>query len=135
MSKLKSLKPFIPAYIFALLILIGSSIPTYELYRLQRKSALWRIFLSDVFMHFAAFAFLTVLLSIGYAKAGGTKYWWIKAAAVSFFVGWLVEIIQIFLPYRSFSMRDIAVDLIAIFVALIVYATAKLPIGTADLKN
>lgn len=135
MSKIRSHKPFIPAYVFASLILIGSSIPTHSLYPLQKKSLVLRIFFSDIFMHFAAFVLLTVLLSIGYVKTGESKNWWIKAAAVSFSIGCLVEVIQIFLPYRSFSMGDLGVDLIAIIVALVVFTIVKLPIETAGLKD
>ena len=135
MSKPKSLKPFVPAYVFMSLILIASAVPTHSLHRLQRKSLILKILLSDIIFHFAAFAVLTILLSIGYVRAGEPKAWWIKAAAASFFVGCLVEVIQIFLPYRSFSLRDLAVDGIAIFVILVIFTTAKLPGRTAGAKG
>jgi VanZ family protein len=134
MPKLKSLKPFIPAYLFASLILIGSSIPTYKLHRLQRKHLILRILFSDIVMHFVAFVILTVLLSIGYVKISQSKSWWIKAAGGSFFVGCLVEAIQLFLPYRSFSVSDLSIDLIAIIVALVVFAVVHSTTGPADKK-
>jgi VanZ family protein len=119
MSKLKSLRPFIPAYSFAALILIGSSIPTYGLHRLQRRSAILRILLSDYVFHFVAFALLAILLGIGYVKAKKSKLWWVKAAAAALFVGVLVEVIQIFIPYRNFSTGDLGVDVIGIIAALV----------------
>ena len=125
MSKLRSLKPFIPAYSFAVLILIGSSIPTYKLHRLQRQSSILKILLSDFVIHFIAFAVLAVLLSIGYVKSKKYKTWWLNAALVSIFVGVLVEVIQIFLPYRSFSTRDLGVDVVGILTALIFFSILK----------
>ena len=125
MSKLRSLKPFIPAYSFAVLILIGSSIPTYKLHRLQRQSSILKILLSDFVIHFIAFAVLAVLLSIGYVKSKKSKTWWLNAALVSIFVGVLVEVIQIFLPYRSFSTRDLGVDVVGILTALIFFSILK----------
>ncbi|UCE40715.1 MAG: VanZ family protein [Candidatus Aminicenantes bacterium] len=119
MTKLKSLKPFIPAYSFATLILIGSSIPTDRLNRLQRQIPIMRILLSDFVIHFFAFAILVILLGIGYIKANKPKFWWAKAAAASLFVGVLVEVIQLFLPYRSFSTGDLGVDIIGIIAALV----------------
>ncbi len=135
MPKLKSLKPFIPAYVFASLILIGSSIPTYKLHRLQRKHLILRILFSDIFIHFVAFVVLTVLLSIGYVKINQSKSWWIKAAGGAFFVGCLVEAIQVLLPYRSFSISDLSVDLIAIIVALVVFAVVQNPTGLATRRT
>jgi len=125
MSKLKSLRPFIPAYSFAVLILIGSSIPTYRLQQLQRKSPILKIVLSDFVIHFVAFALLAILLSIGCVKANESKFWWMKAALVSFYVGLLVEVIQIFLPYRNFSTRDLGVDVVAIITALVLFVILK----------
>ena len=125
MSKLRSLKAFIPAYSFAVLILIGSSIPTYKLHRLQRQSSILKILLSDFVIHFIAFAVLAVLLSIGYVKSKKSKTWWLKSALVSIFVGVLVEVIQIFLPYRSFSTRDLGVDVVGILTALIFFSILK----------
>ena len=125
MSKLRSLKAFIPAYSFAVLILIGSSIPTYKLHRLQRQSSILKILLSDFVIHFIAFAVLAVLLSIGYVKSKKSKTWWLNAALVSIFVGVLVEVIQIFLPYRSFSTRDLGVDVVGILTALIFFSILK----------
>ena len=126
MSKLRSLKPFIPAYSFAVLILIGSSIPTYKLHRLQRQNPILKILLSDFVIHFVAFTILTVLLSIGYVKFKKSKSWWLKAAFLSMFVGVLVEVIQIFLPYRSFSTRDLGVDFVGILTGLVFFLIMKI---------
>ncbi len=125
MSKIRSLKPFIPAYVFTLLILIGSSIPTYKLVRLQRQSSILKILLSDFVIHFVAFAILTVLLSLGYIASKKSKIWWLKAAFLSQFVGVLVEVIQIFLPYRTFSTKDLGVDFGGIVTALILFTIWK----------
>ena len=123
MLKIKSLKPFIPAYCFAALILIGSAIPTYRLHRLQRQSPILEVLLSDFVMHFVAFSLLAFLLSIGYVKVRQLRLWWVKAAAVALFVGVLVEVIQIFLPYRDFSTKDLGVDVLGIAAALVLFVT------------
>jgi len=114
MSKIKSLKPFIPAYSFAALILIGSSIPTDKLNQ--------KILSSDFVTHIAAFSLLAILLSIGYVNTKKIRFWCVKAAAVSLLVGVLAEVIQFFLPYRNFSIKDLGADVIGIITALVLFA-------------
>ena len=87
-----------------------------------------KILLSDFVLHFVAFAILAVLLSIGYVKSKKYKTWWLKAAYMSLFVGVLVEVIQIFLPYRSFSTRDLAIDVVGIITALVLFVAARFPV-------
>ena len=126
MPKIKSLKPFIPAYTFAALILVGSSIPTDSLDQLQRQSPILEILLSDFVIHFAAFGLLALLLGFGYIKAKKLRLWWAKAASLSLFVGLLVEAIQFFIPYRDFSIRDLVVDILGIVTVLVPYAVLNM---------
>lgn len=65
---------------------------------------------------------LAFLLSMGYVKAKQARLWWVKAASVSLSVGILVEVIQIFLPYRDFSTKDLGVDILGIVTAVVIYA-------------
>ena len=81
--------------------------------------------MSDFVMHFAAFSLLAFLLSIGYFRTRQVRLWWVKAAAVSLFVGVLVEVIQLFLPYRDFSTRDLGVDVLGIGAALVLFGALK----------
>jgi VanZ family protein len=80
------------------------------------------ILLSDFVLHFVAFFILAFLLSMGYVKTKQIRLWWAKAAALSLLVGLLVEVIQIFLPYRNFSVKDMGVDVLGIVTALAFFA-------------
>jgi VanZ family protein len=114
MTKLKTLKPFIPAYVFACLILIGSSIPTDKLNQ--------EILSSDFVTHFVAFFFLAILFGVGCVRSKKMKLWCAKTAAAAFFVGVLAEVIQLFLPYRYFSLKDLGADFLGIITALVLFA-------------
>jgi VanZ family protein len=114
MSKLKSLKPFIPAGFFAVLIIIGSSIPPEALNQ--------EILSSDKASHFVAFSILAILFCIGYVNMKKIRFWYVRAAAASLFVGVLTEVIQFFIPYRSFSIEDLGADVAGIITALVFFA-------------
>ncbi|MBB3220861.1 VanZ family protein [Pseudoduganella umbonata] len=70
---------------------------------------------NDKVMHFTAFAVLTLLAS----RVAGTKtalLWWIGGLLLA---GWLIEVLQQWLPDRSFCWRDMAANAAGIAVAAV----------------
>ena len=114
-------KPFFLVYVYAVLLLIGASLPTSDLIRIQRFNKFFSVILSDKVMHFLGFGLLAWLLCYGYHKAGKTRWFYLRSAVVSVGYGFVIEFIQILLPYRIFSLDDLAADAAGAVVALILF--------------
>lgn len=67
--------------------------------------------LSDVINHFAAFLVLSFLFDSAYPRVGPA----VKISALIAF-GALIEVLQGILPYRTCSVKDLAVDCLAVAV-------------------
>lgn len=80
----------------ALGLCIGCLVPNRWLPRLP----------NDKFMHFAAFALLTVL-ALRLADTGAQAAWGLTGLFVG---GWLIECLQTLVPDRRFCWRDIAAN-------------------------
>ncbi|UVW30442.1 hypothetical protein [Massilia sp. H6] len=61
---------------------------------------------NDKFLHFAAFAVLTVL-ALRIARGQAEIAWWLGGLLVG---GWLVECLQQLVPERRFCWRDLAAN-------------------------
>ena len=61
--------------------------------------------ISDKLLHFGCFVYLTILLSL--AKIVNQDYW-VYVIVLSY--GILIEVVQLYLPYRSFEFLDILAD-------------------------
>lgn len=61
---------------------------------------------NDKFLHFAAYAVLTVL-ALRIADGAAEAVWWMVGLAVG---GWLIECLQALVPDRRFCWRDIAAN-------------------------
>lgn len=61
---------------------------------------------NDKFLHFAAFAVLTVL-ALRIATDGVEAAWWLFGLLVS---GWVIECLQSLVPDRRFCWRDMAAN-------------------------
>jgi len=61
---------------------------------------------NDKFLHFAAYALLTVL-ALRIAQTGVEAAWWLAALLVG---GWLIECLQALVPDRRFCWRDIGAN-------------------------
>jgi VanZ family protein len=114
-------KPFFLVYVYAALLLIGASIPTSDLIRIQRLSKFFSAVLSDKTIHFIGFGLLAWLLCYGYHRAGKTRWLYLKSAVISVGYGFVIELIQIPLPYRIFSWDDLAADITGITLGLILF--------------
>jgi len=115
MFRLNLPKSFIPAFIFAVLILIGATISTEKLSQIQKSSRLLRILFSDHVFHFFAFGILTALIYWGYIKANSYTAPLLRACGITLVFGLFIEIYQLLIPYRFFSLTDLGVDAAGIF--------------------
>ena len=77
-------KHFLPAIFFGVLILVGSSLPTEKIEKLQESSDVSNVVLSDYSLHFLAFGIFAVLLCYGfYKKRYHTfSFFWIGTSSV-----------------------------------------------------
>ena len=71
---------------------------------------------NDKFNHLIAFIVLSFLAHIAYPKVKKLKW-----ATALFFYGLLIEAVQYFLPYREFSLLDLATDSVGIIAYLIIF--------------
>jgi VanZ family protein len=113
-------KHFIPAYVFAGLIVIGSSISTRGLRKIRRIHELFHLIFSDYSMHFFGFAIFAILLAWGYYK-NKTSLLLFRAGLIACMFGLVIEVYQKFLPYRDFSLIDLAFDWAGVLLALPVF--------------
>jgi len=74
---------------------------------------------NDKFYHGLAFFVLSFLLNFSFPKSGFKYYSYLPL----FSYGVLIEVVQFFLPYRSFSIADMIADAAGIFLYYIFYKT------------
>jgi len=110
-------KYFIPAYIFAVLIFVGSSISTEGLEKFENINIFSEIVFSHYTMHFFGFGILAALLAWGFHKKRSSSVLK-RAGLLTLFFGLFIEVYQIFLPRRSFSVLGLVVDCAGIVFAL-----------------
>lgn len=114
-------KPFFWVYVHAVLLLIAASVPPSDLMRIQRANKFFLIILSDKSVHFIGFGFLAWLLCYGFYKTKATRLLHIKSGVLSVGYGFVIELIQIPLPYRIFSWDDLGADAAGISLALLLF--------------
>jgi hypothetical protein len=100
---------FLPAYIFGMLILIGASMPTSGLRKIRRMNDLFSLAFSDTSLHFFGFGVFAALLAWGYYRTKSSAVL-LKSGVVAFSFGLFIELYQLFLPHRFFSLHDLAAD-------------------------
>jgi len=110
-------KHFLPAYIFGVLLLIGASLPSRSLTKIQNIHRILDIVFSEYSLHFFGFGIFVGLLAWGYYQRKSTGIF-VKAGIISFSYGLLIEIIHYFLPYRSAELSDLALDAAGIALVL-----------------
>ncbi len=71
---------------------------------------------NDKFNHLIAFGILSFLCHIAFQTHQSIKW-----AFALFGYGLLIELVQYFLPYREFSLLDLATDLLGIVLYLIIF--------------
>jgi VanZ family protein len=113
--------PFFLVYVYAILLLVGTMIPGEDLFKLQKSNKIFSILLSDKAFHFFGFGILTWFLCYGYHRAKLSRMPYLRAGFFALAYGLFIELIQIPLPYRIFSMKDFAFDAAGIGVGLFVF--------------
>lgn len=81
---------------------------------------LLHIVFSEYSLHFFGFGILAILLAWGYYKNKSSSLL-MRAGLIACCFGLIIEVYQIFLPYREFSLADLAVDWVGIVLALAVF--------------
>ena len=93
-------------------------VPGNGFFRFQKANKMFSVLLSDNAFHFFGFGVLAWLLCYGYHRAKLSRMPYVRAGFFTLAYGLFIEFVQIFLPYRSFSMKDFAVDAAGIVVGL-----------------
>lgn len=103
---------FFTAYSYSLFLWIAASLPGDDLQKIQvyPKNPLFRIILSDPCMHFIIFGLLTLFICRGYEKPERSIPF-IKVALIAGTYGFLIEVYQGILPWRSFGLDDVIWDI------------------------
>ena len=109
-------KYFLPAYIFALLIFISSSLPTGQVQEARASHWLLDIILSDFSLHSCIFGAFAGLLCWGFYKARNSTIPYMKIGLLSIAYGLFIEVYQHFLPYRSLRFDDFVADVAGVIV-------------------
>jgi len=73
---------------------------------------------SDKSLHFIGFFILSLLLIFTF-KNYTVQRVYLKSLIVAIIIGIIIEIIQLFIPERTFSLLDLAADLGGIFLAMV----------------
>lgn len=112
------MKPFIPAILWSIVILILSTIPSVNL-----PETFWDLFAPDKWAHAIVYGILTLLILKGLVqqKISISKSKLIALILASFY-GILMELIQFsFFPDRYFEILDIFANIIGSFGSLFVF--------------
>lgn len=119
---------FIPAYCFSLMIWVMASLPGDDLERAQRlpESPLLKIILSDPFMHFLVFGLLALLICRGFNSKSGRPIPLAIVAVLAIGFGFLIEVYQGILPWRSFGLDDLFLNTAGVLFSL---AVAQFVVG------
>ncbi len=89
-------------------IILGSSVLFISILSVQEIN-IESINLNDKLLHLVCFAYLTVIFWLSRII---NKEFWVYAIVLGY--GILIEIVQIYLPYRSFEFLDIFADFLGI---------------------
>lgn len=113
---------FLPAYIFALLMFIYSSLPGSAVEKAQAsKKFFLNIIFSGTFLHIFAFGVLTGLLCYGFYRGRISPFPFLKIGLLAFGYGLFIEVYQVALPYRLFKINDIILNAGGVVISLVLF--------------
>jgi VanZ family protein len=113
--------PFVYAWIYAVIVFLGHTVPEGRFSRLARANDVFRFLFSDKMLHFFVFGIFAWLLCYGYYKVGKSQIPYAKIFILALFYGILIETWQVFLPFREFSFSDMLYDLRGIAFFMLVF--------------
>jgi len=102
------------------MILIGSSMPATGLKKIRRVHEIFDIAFSEYSLHFFGFGLFAALLAWCYYKKSSSVIL-TRSGLLALSFGFFIEVYQFFLPHRSFSLVDLAVDCAGIVVMLALF--------------
>lgn len=112
------IKYFLPTFLFGVIIIITSALPMEFVRKLQYSLIPLRITLSNYCLHFFAFGIFTAFLFYGFYRAKNRPYL-ICIGFISLLFVVLIEIFQMFIPYREFEFIDMIPGFVGIIFSLI----------------
>jgi VanZ family protein len=75
----------------------------------------------DKVVHFVLYGLTSILLFRYFIRKTNSRRAFYKAVAISIIYGAAMEVVQYFLPYRSFSLGDMAANAAGAFFACLIY--------------
>jgi VanZ family protein len=107
---------------WALLIVVGGVLPVAQIFGWAQSDA-WSPVASAV--HTFEFAVFAILVATAWRWRVPGSTGMVPAAVLSLVLGALVEVIQGPLPYRDFSLGDLAFDVAGVAIGLVVLSAAR----------
>ena len=80
----------------------------------------------DKIVHFVIYGLTSILLFRYFIRKTNSRSAFYKAVALASIYGAAMEVVQYFLPYRSFSLGDMAANAAGAFLACLMYKKVKL---------
>ena len=111
---------FVPAALLALALWIVASLPADDLKHIQQapQHPLLRTVLSDRPMHALTFGLFTLLTAWGFSAQPRAPAPRARAAVLAVGFGFLIELYQGILPWRSFGFDDLLWNTVGVLLAL-----------------
>ena len=75
----------------------------------------------DKIVHFALYGLTSILLFKYFIRQTNSRIAFLKAVALASIYGAAMEVVQYFLPYRSFSLGDMAANVAGAFLGCLMY--------------
>ena len=117
--------PFMYAWVYAVIVFLGHTLPEGRFTDLVKVNKLFSIIFSDKSLHFFVYGILAWLLCFGFYRSGRSKIPYIEIFVLSMAYGILIEVWQIFLPFRAFQWSDMGFDFLGISCAILTFALMK----------
>lgn len=117
--------PYFGARLFAILMLVGFSIPSEPIENIANLNNFLSFILSDKMLHAVIFGILVWLWCLGAYKKGHepTPYLQVLLGAGGY--GFFIELWQYLLPFRSFDGIDLLFDLLGIVIGIFIFKLVK----------
>ncbi len=114
-------QPFFPAGLFAAVMFVGYSLPTGRLEEIKEARRLLKVVFSDFSLHFFLYAFLAVLLTLGFSRKSNLTRSLTASGLIAFGYGTVIEFWQGLLPYRTFRYGDMINNFLGVLCGLLVF--------------
>lgn len=117
--------PYFWTRIFAIIMLVGFSIPGKPIADIADLNNILAYLLSDKLLHAIIFGVFVWLWSVGAYKEGQEPIPYLTLFLGAWGYGLFIELWQYLLPYRSFEGIDLVFDLLGIVMGLFIFRIVK----------